>query len=64
MNKISRVGCFYLADKTYCLTLDEAQARLATIKLRPFINLDYASEWRDMLRALREVEAYDGLSCE
>lgn len=68
MNEIKRAGYFYDVGNTYVEPLEAAQAILAARKLSDLcLGFDYfapCTRWREMLRALREVEAYDGLAGE
>lgn len=68
MYEIKRNGYFYSTCGRHEPNLANAQAVLAAKKLSALeLGFEYyapCSSWRDMLRVLREVEAYDGLAGE
>lgn len=68
MYEIKKVDGLYRCGGAGCDSLDVAQAYLAAKKLNALeLGFEYyapCTRWRDMLCALREVEAYDGLAGE
>lgn len=68
MYEIKRNGTHYVANDRLWRKLADAQAALAAKKLNALeLGFEYYApciRWRDMLCALREVEAYDGLAGE